>query len=101
MHYNLSMKFAKENPDRLYTGCIIKESTSDEQIYYEVIKTKPFPILKERERSKIPNEVGDYVLNMRTGYISIIGNDYNITDPINNKRLNDIALSALQKEYLP
>ena len=73
MHYNLSMKFAKENPDRLYTGCIIKEITLNEQIYYEVIETKPFPILKERERIKIPNAVGDYMLNMRTGYLSFYG----------------------------
>ena len=73
MHYNLSMKFAKENPDRLYTGCIIKEITLNEHIYYEVIETKPFPILKERERIKIPNAVGDYMLNMRTGYLSFYG----------------------------
>ena len=75
MNYNLSMEFAKENPDRLYIGCIIKEITLDEHIYYEVMETKPFPILKERERSKIPNAVGDYMLNMRTGYLSLYGED--------------------------
>lgn len=76
MHYNFSMKFAKENPDRLYIGCIIKEITLNEYIYYEVIETKPFPVLKERERINIPNAVGDYMLNMRTGYLSCYdGND--------------------------
>lgn len=73
MHYNLSMKFAKENPDRLYTGCIIKEITPTEHIYYEVMETKPFPILKECTRIKIPNALGDYMLNMRTGYLSLYG----------------------------
>lgn len=73
MHYNISMKYVKEHPECLYKGCIIKEITLNEHIYYEVMEAKPFPILKELERIKIPNAVGDYMLNMRTGYISYYG----------------------------
>ena len=86
-------------------GMIIIDTDSKDLTRYiikDVINGSPILIqIGDRYKTILPNYVGDYMLNLRTGYISSIGKDYKLTNPINNNRLNDIALAALREEYLP
>ena len=103
--FNYSLRELKAKPIIAFKGAIICDTDSEKLTRYivkDVVNEIPILIeIGDKHKTVIPNWIGDYMLNLRTGYISLIGKDYKITDPINNKRLNDIALSALREEYLP
>ena len=105
LYFNYSLAELKAKPVIAFKGAIICDTTSEKLTRY-LIKdvVNGIPILIEignNSYTELPKCIGDYMLNLRTGYISLIGKDYKITDPINNKRLNDTALSTLREEYLP
>ena len=105
IQFDLTYVELKNNLNLARKGMIIIDTDSKDLTTYivkDVINGSPILIqIGDKYKTILPNWVGDYMLNLRTGYISIIGKDYKITDPINNKKLNDIALSALREEYLP
>lgn len=103
-HFNYSLAELKAKPIIAFKGAIVCDTNSEKLTRYlikDVVDNIPILIeIGNKSYTELPNWVGDYMLNLRTGYISLIGKDYKITDPINNKRLNNIALSALREEYL-
>lgn len=104
-YFNYSLAELKAKPIIAFKGAIVCDTTSEKLTRY-LIKdvVNDIPILIEignNSYTELPNWVGDYILNLRTGYISIIDKDHKVTDPINRKRLNDMALAALREEYLP
>lgn len=106
LEFDMTYSDLKKNPDKARKGMNILDTSSPNLtrfIVVDVINGHPILIHNGDKHSlTVPaNMIGDYMLNLRTGYISFISKDYKITDPIHNKRLNDIALSALREEYLP
>ena len=102
--FNYSLKELKAKPIIAFKGAIICDTESERLTRY-IIKdvANDIPILIEigdKSKTVLPNWIGDYMLNLRTGYISLVGDDYKITDPIGEKRLNINALEALQREYI-
>lgn len=104
-YFTYSLAELKAKPEIAFKGAVICDTNSEKLTRYLVKDVvDDIPILIEfgdRSHTELPNWVGDYMLNLRTGYISLIDKDYKITDPINNKRLNDIVLSTIREEYLP
>ena len=102
--FNYTLKELKANPILAFKGAIICDTDSAKLTRYIVSDVaNEIPILIEigdKHKTVLPNWIGDYILNLRTGYISLIGDDYKITEPISEKRLNINALEALQKEYI-
>lgn len=105
IQFDLAYTDLKKDISSARKGMIVIDTNSKDLTRYiikDVINGSPVLIqIGDKYKTILPNWIGDYMINLRTGYISIIGKDYKITDPINNKRLNDIALAALQEEYLP
>ena len=105
IQFDLTYVDLKNNLNLARKGMIIIDTDSKDLTRYiikDVINGSPILIqIGDKYKTILPNWIGDYMLNLRTGYISLIGKDYKITDPINDKRLNDIALSALREEYIP
>ena len=104
-YFSYSLAELKAKPIIAYKGAVVCDTNSEKLTRYlikDVVNDIPILIeIGDKSHTELPNWIGDYMLNLRTGYISLIGKDYKITDPINNKRLNDTALSALREEYLP
>lgn len=105
IQFDLTYMELKNNLNFARKGMIIIDTDSKDLTRYivkDVINGSPILIqIGDKHKTIVPNWIGDYMLNLRTGYISIINKDYKITDPINTKKLNDIALSALREEYIP
>ena len=105
IQFDLTYTDLKKDISSARKGMIVINTDSKDLTRYiikDVINGSPILIqIGDKYKTILPNWIGDYMLNLRTGYISIIDKDYKITDPLNNKRLNDIALSALREEYLP
>lgn len=105
IQFDLTYAELKNNLNLARKGMIIIDTDSKDLTRYlvkDVINRSPILIqVGDKYKTILPNWIGDYMLNLRTGYISLIDKDCKITDPINNKRLNAVALSALREEYLP
>ena len=105
IQFDLTYVDLKNNLNLARKGMIIIDTDSKDLTRYiikDVINGSPILIqIGDKYKTILPNWIGDYMLNLRTGYISLIGKDYKITDPINDKRLNDIALASLREEYIP
>lgn len=104
-YYSYSLAELKAKPEIAFKGAVVCDTNSKERTRYlikDVVDNVPILIeIGNNSYTELPNWVGDYMLNLRTGYISLIDKDYKVTDPINNKPLNSVALSALREEYLP
>ena len=105
LYFTYSLAELKAKPTVAFKGAVVCDTNSEKLTRYlikDVVNGIPILIeIGDKAHTELPNWIGDYMLNLRTGYISLIGKNYKITDPINDKRLNDIALSALREEYLP
>lgn len=105
IQFDLTYSDLKKNINVARKGMIIIDTDSRDLTRYiikDIINGSPILIqIGDKYKTILPNWIGDYMLNLRTGYISLIGKDYKITDPINDKQLNDTDLATLQEKYLP
>lgn len=104
IQFDLTYSDFKQDLSIARKGMIICDTGSKDLIRYIVKDVyNGCPILVQvgdKHKTALPNWIGDYMLNLRTGHICLIGDNYRITDPISEKLLNINALEALQKEYI-
>ena len=104
IQFDLAYTDLKKNISSARRGMIIVDTDSKDLTRYiikDIINGSPILIeIGDKHKTALPNWIGDYILNLRTGHVCLVGDDYRITDPVSDKRLNINALEALQREYI-
>ena len=101
--FNYTLDELKSNPIIAFKGAIICDINSDKLTRY-IIKdvVNEIPILIEigdKHKTALPNWIGDYVLNLRTGYISLIDINENLSKPFPDMRMDNYSLSLIRKDF--
>lgn len=102
--FNYSLKELKAKPDIAFKGAIICDTDSEKLIRYivkDVVNEIPILIeIGDKHKTVIPNWLGDYMLNLRTGYISVIDSgEHHISKPLADMKMDDIVLSLIRKDF--
>ena len=101
--FDYTLKQLKDKPILAFKGAIICDTDSERLTRY-IVKdvANEIPILIEigdKHKTVVPNCVGDYILNLRTGYLSVILEDEKISNPISNYHMNDYELRLIRKDF--
>lgn len=103
LEFDMTYSDLKKNPDKARKGMNIVDINSPNLtrfIVVDVINGSPILIQNGDKHSlTVPaNRVGDYMLNLRTGYLSIMEDPNKVTEPLNRLGLNSRILETLRDE---
>ena len=103
IQFDFTYEDVKRDPSILRKGMIVCDTSSKDLTRYIVKDVhNGCPILiqiGDRHKTVIPNMIGDYVLNLRTGYISLIDINENLSKPLADMKLDDYSLSLIRKDF--
>lgn len=104
LEFDMTYSDLKKNPNKARKGMNILDTTSPKLTRFIVVDViNGCPILIQNgdvQKVSVPaNMIGDYMLNLRTGCISIINHNTHLSDPL-EQRLSGEPLISLRKEIL-
>lgn len=105
LEFDMTYNDLKKNPDKARKGMNILDIDSPKLSRFIVVDViNGCPVLIQNGdvyNVTIPaNMIGDYMLNLRTGYISFMTSDVEISKPLERQRLDFDTLGLLRKEVL-
>lgn len=102
-YFTYSLAELKAKPIIAFKGAVVCDTNSEKLTRYlikDVVDDIPILIeIGDKSHTELPNCIGDYMLNLRTGYISIINHNNHLSDPL-EQRLSGEPLISLRKEIL-
>ena len=105
LEFDMTYSDLKKNPDRARKGMNILDIDSPNLtrfIVIDVINGSPVLIQNGNvHKIAVPtNMIGDYMLNLRTGYVSFMTSDAEISKPVERYRIDSDTLELLRREVL-
>ncbi|MBO5712193.1 MAG: hypothetical protein J6R47_05075 [Acholeplasmatales bacterium] len=105
LEFDMTYSDLKKNPSKARKGMNILDIDSPNLTRFIVVDTiNGCPILIQNGdvyKVSVPaNMVGDYMLNLRTGYISFMTSAVETSKPLERQRLDFDTLELLRKEVL-
>jgi hypothetical protein len=103
IQFDLTYTDLKKNISSARKGMIIVDTGSEMLTRYiikDVINGSPILIeIGDKHKTVVPNWIGDYMLNLRTGYISVVDSgEHHISRPLANMKIGDYELSMIRKD---
>ncbi len=103
IQFDLTYTDLKKDISFARKGMIIVDTDSKDLNRYiikDVINGSPILIqIGDKHKTILPNWIGDYMLNLRTGYISVIDSgEHHISRPLANMKIDDYELSMIRKD---
>lgn len=103
IQFDLTYTDLKKDISSARKGMIIIDTGSKDLIRYivkDVINGSPILIqIGDKYKTILPNWIGDYMLNLRTGYISVIDSgEHHISKPLADMNIGEYELSLIRKD---
>lgn len=104
LYFTYSLAELRAKPTIAFKGAIVCDTNSEKFTRYLIKEVSDgIPILIEigdKHKTALPNWIGDYMLNLRTGYISVIDSgEHHISNPLTDMKMDDYALSLIRKDF--
>lgn len=103
-YFNYTLEQIIDDPRRAFRGAVVCDTRSDRLVRYlvkDVINDIPLLVeFGDSHHTALPNYMGDYMLNLRTGYVSFLETDTRVSEPLDKHWLDSSTLSSLRERLI-